>query len=178
MKPSLVSNLFRVADDYELNLCHRLISWSEAQNLNKFFRLVSRLGDGIFWYSIGVVLLLCKGVETGIWIALTGLACTLLYKCIKTILVRERPFITHNSVPCAATPLDRYSFPSGHTLHAVCFCIVFTHIESILVLLALPFAILIAISRVVLGLHYPSDVAAGAIVGSIMAFISITLVAY
>lgn len=178
MKPSLASNLFRSADDYELNLCQRLISWSEAQNLNKFFKIVSRLGDGIFWYSIGVVILLAKGMETVVWVALTGLSCTLLYKAIKTILVRERPFITHHSVCCTATPLDRYSFPSGHTLHAVCFCIVFTYIESTLVLLVLPFALLVALSRVVLGLHYPSDVAAGAFIGSIVAVISITLVPF
>ena len=175
MKSSLTSTLFRVADDYELNLCRRLIRWSETQRLNKLFRIVSRLGDGVFWYTMVFLISVSKGVEVGGWIALTALTCTIVYKGLKAVLVRERPFITHHCVPCAATPLDRYSFPSGHTLHAVCFCIVFTYLEPAVVALVLPFTVLVAMSRVVLGLHYPSDVAAGAIIGAILAFIAITL---
>lgn len=47
----------------------------------------------------------------------------LAHKLIKCHAVRERPFITHPAINCAAAPLDRYSFPSGHTLHAVCFAL-------------------------------------------------------
>ena len=69
----------------------------------------------------------------------------------------------------AAAPLDRYSFPSGHTLHAVSFtwqaCAHFPELAWVL----LPLAALIAGSRVVLGLHYPSDVLAGAAVGAALA---------
>ena len=46
-----------------------------------------------------------------------------LYKLIKNRAVRERPYITHSAIECASAPLDRYSFPSGHTLHAVCFTV-------------------------------------------------------
>ena len=50
--------------------------------------------------------------------ALLGVA---LYKVLKHVFVRERPFITHSAISLATAPLDRYSFPSGHTLHAVSF---------------------------------------------------------
>jgi undecaprenyl-diphosphatase len=66
-------------------------------------------------------------------------------------------------------PLDRYSFPSGHTLHAVCFTTLATsHVPGLAPVL-LPFAALVAASRVVLGLHYPSDVLVGAALGASLA---------
>jgi len=61
------------------------------------------------------------------------------------------------------------SFPSGHTLHAVCFTTVICgHIPASGWLLG-PFAALVALSRPVLGLHYPSDVLAGAALGGAIA---------
>jgi undecaprenyl-diphosphatase len=68
--------------------------------------------------------------------------------------------------------LDRYSFPSGHTLHAVSFTILATASFPQLTWLLAPFATLVAASRVVLGLHYPTDVAAGALIGALLAVLS------
>ncbi|HEV7631790.1 MAG TPA: phosphatase PAP2 family protein, partial [Steroidobacteraceae bacterium] len=65
-----------------------------------------------------------------------------------------------------AVPLDRFSFPSGHTLHAVSFTLIASMAFPLLALLLVPLALLIALSRVVLGLHYPSDVLAGALLGA------------
>ena len=65
-----------------------------------------------------------------------------------------------------AAALDRYSFPSGHTLHAVCFTtLVVGEFPDPWALLLIPFSLLVAISRVTLGLHYPSDVLAGGALG-------------
>jgi len=92
-----------------------------------------------------------------------------LYSLLKRLFVRERPFITHRAISLDAAPLDRYSFPSGHTLHAVSFtwqaCVHFPELSWVL----LPLTALIAGSRVVLGLHYPTDVLAGAAVGAALA---------
>ena len=94
--------------------------------------------------------------------ALTGALGVLIYALLKRVFVRERPFITHAGHRPRGAPLDRYSFPSGHTLHAVSFTWqAGAHFPELLLVL-LPLAALIAASRVVLGLHYPSDVLAGA----------------
>ena len=66
-------------------------------------------------------------------------------------------------------PLDRYSFPSGHTLHAVCFAWQAVAHFPALSWTLVPVAALIALSRVVLGLHYPTDVLAGAAIGALLA---------
>jgi undecaprenyl-diphosphatase len=92
-----------------------------------------------------------------------------LYKLLKVRLVRERPFIGLIGIECAMPPLDRYSFPSGHTLHAVTFTAIAIHHVPMLAWVLVPFSLLIAASRVVLGLHYPTDVLAGAVLGALIA---------
>jgi membrane-associated phospholipid phosphatase len=78
---------------------------------------------------------------------------------------RGRPYITHSAIECASEPLDRYSFPSGHTLHAVCFTLLAVAHFPVLAGPLVVLTVLIALSRVILGLHYPTDVAAGAVLG-------------
>ena len=53
--------------------------------------------------------------------ALVGLVNLLIYKLIKTLTRRERPYVQHPGIHASRAPLDRYSFPSGHTLHTVAF---------------------------------------------------------
>jgi undecaprenyl-diphosphatase len=136
------------------------------------FRLVSRLGDGIFWYTLMLFLLVADGAQAFVPVArmaMTGLVCTLVYKWLKSKTSRPRPFAVVNAVHAGADPLDAFSFPSGHTLHAVAFSVVAIAFYPGLAWLLIPFTILVAISRVVLGLHYPSDVLAGAALGALIA---------
>ena len=70
-------------------------------------------------------------------------------------------------------PLDEFSFPSGHTLHAVAFSIVAVAHYPLLAVVLLPFTACVALSRVVLGLHYPSDVLAAIGIGSTLAATSL-----
>ncbi len=76
---------------------------------------------------------------------------------------------------CAYRTLDQFSFPSGHTLHATVFSIVAVYYFPVLIWLVLPFSVMVALSRPILGLHYPSDVLAGALIGAALAAASIFL---
>jgi undecaprenyl-diphosphatase len=156
-------------DQRELAACQRFNATVRRAGLLRLFRVSSRAGDGILWYALIAALALFFGPEgrvEALRCALAGTVGLLLYRGIKGVLVRERPFIRHDSIICAARPLDRFSFPSGHTLHAVSFTILIGAAVPFALLLLAPVAVLIAMSRVVLGLHYPSDVAAGALLGA------------
>ena len=149
--------------------CHRLI-------LRRFFVVVSRLGDGPLWYALMASLAMAggrAGATAAPQMAVAGLAGVVLYRFLKTRLLRERPFVSHAGILAGTAPLDRYSFPSGHTLHAVCFTtLALTHFP-VLAAVLVPFAVLVAASRVVLGLHYPTDVIAGAVLGALLAALTL-----
>jgi undecaprenyl-diphosphatase len=108
--------------------------------------------------------------------ALAGLSGTLLYKWLKGKTLRPRPFEVHQDIFMTGKPLDKFSFPSGHTLHAVVFGLVAINYYPALSFIIMPFVSMVALSRVVLGLHYPSDVLAGAFIGSLIAALSFLLV--
>jgi undecaprenyl-diphosphatase len=158
--------------------CARLNRALRYRTLRLFFRAVSRLGDGVFWYGLMLALLLSdpRGAALPVLhMLLVGLACTAVYKTLKRGTLRPRPYQVHAHIDAGIAPLDRFSFPSGHTLHAVAFtCIALSYYPA-LALLILPFTALVAISRVTLGLHYPSDVLAGALLGAAIALGSLAV---
>lgn len=133
-----------------------------------FLSLVSRLGNGSI-YAVVLFYLVARGGSAGSYAALHASATALLglalYKLLKERVGRPRPCEAILELVPAVPPLDRWSFPSGHTLHAVSFCVLLATWAPELLPLALPFAALTGLSRVVLGLHYPFDVAAGGLLG-------------
>ena len=166
-------------DDLESGFCLHVNSLSQRAGIRNFFTVVSRLGD---WYAyvagaaICAVLINEHAATFLVHALLNGLSSLLVYKLLKSRLVRERPYIKHLGIVCGTAPLDRYSFPSGHTLHAVGFTIIFWAYLPASIWLMLPFAALIAASRVILGLHYPTDVLVGALIGATIASGSVALV--
>lgn len=152
----------------EYRLCRTLNRGVQHTWVRVSFMAASRLGDGVAWYALMLVLPLLhggRGLQVALIMLATGAVNLAMYKFLKRTFVRERPFIRHAGISLAGAPLDRYSFPSGHTLHAVAFtwqaCAAFPELGFVLI----PLALAISASRVVLGLHYPTDVAVGALLG-------------
>lgn len=146
--------------------------------LTQLFRIASRLGDGLFWYALMAILPLVDGyagLQVSLHMAAAGLGCLVLYKLLKKSTVRPRPFTRHGDIRLLAAPLDQYSFPSGHTLHAVAFSFVVLNYYPALAWLIVPFSLMVALSRPMLGLHYPSDVLAGGSIGALIALMSFEL---
>lgn len=144
-----------------------------------FFVAISRLGDGLAWYVLMAALVVAdglQGVAATAHLAATGVAALTLYTLLKRWTRRPRPCAADARIRAWVAPLDEFSFPSGHTLHAVAFTLVALAHYPALAWLLIPFTASVAASRVVLGLHYPSDVLAATAIGSVLAGLSLWLV--
>jgi len=160
-------------------LCIKVSHAGQYRLVRDWFRLMSRLGDGVFWYSMLVGILMVQGEAAllpVLHIAATGLSGTIVYKWLKGKTLRSRPYQVLQDVWLTGKPLDYFSFPSGHTLHAAVFTCMTLAYYPALAILAISFSLMVAISRVVLGLHYPSDVLAGAVIGVLMSQLSMTVI--
>lgn len=175
MSGAQASMVFRRLDRAELRLCQTFNRASRRRWVHELFAAISRLGNGIFWYTLMLFLATTQG-RAGLIAAghmgLVGAAALLLYTLLKRRLMRERPFVSHANIALGTAPLDRFSFPSGHTLHAVAFSVIALSYFPLLAWVLVPFVALTALSRIVLGLHYPSDVVAGAVLGLLVAQLS------
>lgn len=160
-------------------MCVAANRWGARRAVGLFFGAISRLGDGIFWYALMLALAVFDGrhgLAVAAHMAATGLTALLLYRLLKRWTRRPRPYRACPGVIAHVPPLDEFSFPSGHTLQAVSFTIVALAWYPLLAPLLLGFTALVAASRVILGLHYPSDVLAAIAIGSGLGTLSLWLV--
>ena len=143
-----------------------------------YFAAISRVGDGAFWYGLMAAMIVFDGfagLVASAHLAGTGVIALSLYKLLKRWTRRPRPFASDRRIRAWVAPLDEFSFPSGHTLHAVAFSLVASAHYPALAWLLAPFTASVAASRVVLGLHYPSDVLAASAIGTALAMVSMRL---
>ncbi|HRQ65045.1 MAG TPA: phosphatase PAP2 family protein [Xanthomonadaceae bacterium] len=159
--------------DRDANITRSCNRWGTRRRVQRFFAAVSRLGDGVFWYVLMVAVAVAGHPLAALHMGLTGLVALLLYRYLKRWTRRPRPCAGCRGVVALTAPLDEFSFPSGHTLHAVSFSMVAIAYFPDLAWLLVPFALLVGLSRVVLGLHYPSDVLAASLIGAALAIASL-----
>jgi len=174
-----ITAVWRRVGQYDINICLRFNRAAHRNGVRRFFAGVSRLGDGVFWYALMVAMVVtdgADGMQVALHMALVGGVGLAIYKWMKGTFVRPRPFMVVQHIRLGTAPLDVYSFPSGHTLHAVGFTLVALTYYPVLAWVLIPFATLVAVSRVILGLHYPTDVVAGGAIGAGLALLSFTLV--
>ncbi|MGA1796793.1 MAG: phosphatase PAP2 family protein, partial [bacterium] len=158
---------FQTIDELELCICilfNRISRWKAVE---RFFAMISRLGNGIFWYALmALVIILDRplGIRASFHMGIVAMIGVLIYTILKNNMGRQRPYISWQQIKQGTAPLDYYSFPSGHTLQAALFTIIAVFYYPALALILIPFTILIALSRIILGLHYPSDVIVGALI--------------
>lgn len=163
----------------EHHWCLKINSWCESSAVRAYFKAISRLGDGAFWYTLMALVVLADGWDglgVSAHLAATGGTAVLMYRRLKRWTRRARPCNKDLRIRAWVAPLDEFSFPSGHTLHAVAFSLVAIAHYPALAWVLVPFAASVGASRVVLGVHYPSDVIAATAIGSALAAVSLWLV--
>lgn len=145
--------------------------WSDVIGV-QIPRWLSRSGDG-YGYLIFCLIALALGDEDAQPLLLTLLLAFLIelpiYWLLKNTCRRPRPYQRRLSFKAAITASDQFSFPSGHTTAAFMFAGLAGAFMPTLAPLLLLWASLIGCSRVMLGVHYPTDIFAGALLGSSLA---------
>lgn len=152
----------------DMKLCGFFNRACHYNMIKQIFSVISRLGNGLFWYVLMLLLPFFYGSEAVLVVVqmiVAGLSGTLVYLYLKKRTRRPRPYAVNGMIELGAQPLDQYSFPSGHTLHAIGFSTIVCYYYPEFIAFLIPVSILVAISRMILGLHYPSDVLVGAGIG-------------
>lgn len=144
--------------------------------LNPIFITITHLGDaGIFWIALSLFMCIFKKTrKVGIF-ALGALIISVLFNNVflKNVIGRIRPYEIIAGLECIVKHATDPSFPSGHTGASIAAATVYLkELPKKFSIPALVVAILIALSRLYIGIHYPTDVIAGAITGAAIGIVT------
>ena len=166
-----------------MNIELKILDWFQTLHtpvLDKFMTSVTKLGNaGIFWIILTVLFLLIpKMRKTGVVMAAALIIDLLLCNVLlKNLVARTRPYDVNTGIQLLVAKLRDYSFPSGHT--AASFASVtalYLSGERRIWIIALVISCLIAVSRLYLYVHYPTDILGGIIFGCLSGWIGYHIV--
>jgi undecaprenyl-diphosphatase len=150
------------------DVMRRVHHWRAPRWLRVWMVSSTRLGDGWIWYSVGIALLLFGGDLRFIAFAASAsaeAAAVALFRIVKNTRKRKRPCQLEAHCWSNVLPPDQFSFPSGHSMSAfaiaIPLCIFYPELQAPL----LGLSVSIALSRVILGMHFVSDVVVGSLLG-------------
>jgi undecaprenyl-diphosphatase len=153
----------------DYSVMRRANNWEAPRWVRLYVLSATRGGDGWLWYAMGLAILLLGGKTRFEALGAAGLSSAfsvLLGSQLKRLTSRRRP--CQIAPHCWATllPPDQFSFPSGHTMTAFAVAIPLSLFYPTLSIGLLFCALSIAMSRILLGMHFLSDVVAGALIGT------------
>jgi undecaprenyl-diphosphatase len=165
----------------DLDLMRRIHRWRAPRWVRVWMLCATRGGDGWLWYAMGLVILLFGGPLRLLAVASAGLAAgagILVFLFLKKKTGRKRPCAIEPHCWATLLPPDQFSFPSGHTITAFSVAVSLSLFYPSLMIGLLFCAASIAVSRVLLGMHFLSDVLAGALIGTGMGYSAAHLLAF
>lgn len=161
--------MIRIIDAGDRKLMRQLNQWLAPWWIRAWMVCASRAGDGWLWIAIGLVLLAFGGerrfdaLQAGFISVIAGIV---TFHVMKRVIGRARPGGLDTHCWASLLPPDRFSFPSGHTITAFCVAVPLGLYYPSLLLGLVFCAMSVAASRVLLGLHFLTDVLAGIAIGS------------
>lgn len=157
----------------------RVNSWRAPRWIRVWMICATRGGDGWLWYAMGLIVLLFGGharYEALCAAAASSSTGIFLFLKLKRVFNRRRPSAIEPHCWATLLPPDQFSFPSGHTITAFAIAIPLGLFYPSLMVGLLFCAVSIALSRVLLGLHFLSDVIAGCVIGLGLGLLSANLI--
>lgn len=171
----VVDNLLLLVKIGDHNLLHFINHRFRCQKLDRFMALSTNLGGAIFTVTVSLFFILWgegQLKKTAVLGAIALIGSFLGGVFLKRIFERPRPYQVLPDIYTGPKIFKDYAFPSGHTTAsfslAVNYALAYPYLTFFLILCA----ILVGISRIYLGQHYPSDVVVGGLLGSIAAIIT------
>ncbi|MCQ2102122.1 MAG: phosphatase PAP2 family protein [Fibrobacter sp.] len=145
-----------------------------SEKTKRFLRSYVRLGDGYLWIVFAVILFIHIGWQRFIPVAAeaglaTGIALG-IYEAIKLTTKRPRPFCVLETIKPQVPPMDKYSFPSGHTMNNLAIASAVTMAVPYYGWVMMLFPLSWGLLRVYFGVHWFTDVICGFFFG-IIAFV-------
>jgi undecaprenyl-diphosphatase len=163
---------------YDLHLLVRIFGQGKRPTVIPFAKAVSRSGDGYLHVLIPVLLWVLHAPGSLAFLGLLIPALVLeraLYFTLKNSLRRRRPQEAVAGFSSLITASDQFSFPSGHSSAAFLLATSLVLVYGWPVAILYVWAVAVAFSRILLGVHFPGDTLAGAVMGASIALLSAQL---
>lgn len=163
--------------EYFINIDSEILLWIQdfirLPILDTIMIAITKTGNmGAIWILITAMLLLFKKTRRiGLMSAMALLGSLIINNLIlKNLVARTRPYEVISNLKLLVNPARDYSFPSGHTGSSfACAYILYKELPKKYGVPAIIYASLMGASRLYIGIHYPSDVICGAIIGVLIA---------
>jgi len=163
---------------FECQVFQKVNSYFDQKILNLFFRIITHAGGATCTIASIILLILITSNHTKITAISSAVALAVSHlpvQLIKKFFPRKRPYLTLEKTKVPMNPLQDHSFPSGHTTAIFSVIIPFVLLNPYLALILIPLGFCVGLSRIYLGLHYPSDCIAGLLLGSSVGTLSFLL---
>jgi undecaprenyl-diphosphatase len=162
-------------DEFDISILEYVMNNIRKEWLDPIVIFITHLGKaGIAWIIIILALLIVKktrrvGIACAVALVLNVILCNFI---IKPLVARPRPYDLYEQIVCIVKPQWDYSFPSGHTAasFSVSSVLPYMKMKKRFSIPAIVLATMIALSRIYVCVHYPTDVICGAILGAMAGF--------
>ncbi|WP_336881636.1 phosphatase PAP2 family protein [Priestia koreensis] len=165
MKKKIIQKLYEL----ECQLFRMLNRHFDRKFLSRYFRFVTHFGGALLTIAIALLLMIFTSGSLKLTAYAGGLSLALSHvpvAIMKKLYPRKRPYLQIKDTKVLENPLTDHSFPSGHTTAIFSLTTPFFIYFPFAVIILLPLACSVGLSRIFLGLHYPTDVLVGSILGT------------